>query len=44
MAGMNNMLSQMLSGGANPFAAMLGGGAPPPPRKGKNKATKKISK
>jgi hypothetical protein len=50
MAGMNNMLSQMLSGGAgggaNPFAAMLGGGPGqrPAPRQVKRKATKKISK
>ena len=26
MAGVNNMLSQMMSGGQNPFAAILGGG------------------
>jgi hypothetical protein len=37
MAGVNSMLSQMMSGGAgNPFAALLGGAAPsgrtPPPR------------
>jgi hypothetical protein len=49
MAGMNNMLSQMLggggAGGANPLAAMLGGAMPPPaPRQGKRKPTKKISK
>lgn len=46
MAGMNNMLSQMLGGGAsgaNPLAAMLGGGVAEAPRRGK-KATKKISK
>lgn len=28
MAGVNNMLSQMMSGGQNPFAAMLGGPGP----------------
>jgi len=51
MAGMNNMLSQMLSGGgggaSNPFAAMLGGGGRPTPRlspKPKRKVPKKISK
>jgi hypothetical protein len=46
MAGMNSMLSKMMSGGgANPFAAMLGGGAPAPRQtpKGKRKPTKKIS-
>lgn len=50
MAGMNNMLSQMLGsgagGGANPLAALLGGGGGGPRQvpKGKRKVTKKISK
>lgn len=55
MAGMNNMLSQMLSGGGgaggNPFAAMLGGGPGQRPvqpsrsvPKTKRKVAKKISK
>jgi hypothetical protein len=32
MAGVNSMLSQMMSGGANPFAAMLGGAVPAAPQ------------
>jgi hypothetical protein len=48
MAGMNNMLSQMLGGGAgaNPFAALMGGRAPAPrqsAKAAKRKPTKKIS-
>jgi len=44
MAGVNSMLSQMMSGGANPFATMLGGGGPvpkPQPRSGARKSKKK---
>lgn len=38
MAGVNSMLSQMMSGDANnPFAALLGGGAPIQPRSGARK-------
>jgi len=34
MAGVNSMLSQMMSGGAgNPFAALLGGGTGESPRR-----------
>lgn len=43
MSGVNSMLSQMMSGGANPFAAMLDG-APPPraqSRPGARKTKKK---
>jgi hypothetical protein len=43
MAGVNSMLSQMMSGGANPFAAMLGGAEPPraQPRPKTRKSKKK---
>jgi hypothetical protein len=44
MAGVNSMLSQMMSGGANPFAAMLGGGAAPAPRAQPRPKTRKSKK
>ena len=45
MSGMNNMLAQMMGGGANnPFAAMLNGPPRPQARQVKRKGNKKISK
>jgi hypothetical protein len=43
MAGVNSMLSQMMSGGANPFAAMLSAGSQhlPPPKPQTHPVTRK---
>lgn len=41
MAGMNNMMSQMMSGGPNPFGALMGAAAP---QRKPSKKSKKISK
>jgi len=42
MDGVNSMISQMLSGGSNPFAAMLGQqGLPPPPSGQKRQGARK---